>query len=211
MVGTVSQCRSQISYSFNLIPNESTGSKRNILNNKNSNQHNMLVSQPNQDLLISESSAKQDLQDHVHETTNSEGRNSTYLMCSVMNSRVQGLKTSRSTPLWLLWSFEQELMVESTTIQLNLQVPLTCSCTYVAQIWTNFFEPKLDSYSIMLNEQDYAIKLMSYVKKFQVWSERKKWREWKFSDLELGFCANSVMIGLLYEVLMRLQSRLGFG
>lgn len=105
MVRKVSLCRSWISCSFSLKLTNTHGSKENIMNIKTSSSHSMLVSQPNSKIIISASSAQQDLPNHGRKLEQYGDRNSTYLKCNDRNSRVQASSSSRSTPLCVLWSF----------------------------------------------------------------------------------------------------------
>lgn len=91
--------RIQISYSLILILPIFSRSKANIFATKTLIQHSMRNIHPFSNPNISASSAMQDLHNHVHKTAKGENRFSTYLRCSALFTRVQGLYSSRSTPL----------------------------------------------------------------------------------------------------------------
>lgn len=133
------------------------------------------------------------------------------LKSSVLISRVQGSKMSRSTSSILLWSFVYQEALEMAWILLNFRKPTSWTCTCGARICNLFFKPDDDSSSMMHDEHDYARILRNWMKKIENWRERNLRGKCNFWSKILLFPWIVISIWLLYHPLIMLKMRLSFG
>jgi hypothetical protein len=154
----------------------------------------MLNSKPNSNLNICTCSTSQDLHIYVMKSAKGDDEFEVTLEWKLLNSRSQVLKSSRSSPLYFLWSFKQEAKVETTWILLNLKIRSTWGSSWSAWFLDELLQVNDESCSELHQEQEYAKRFEVCVKKIQIRSERK-WREfWNFRSqmlllwlLGLGF------------------------
>lgn len=172
-VGTVSQRTIQISHYLSLIHHVFSGSKQRSFMNQTLNHSYMFISSPFQNLITSESSAVRDLPNHVHETSKGEDENFTYLEWQCFNRVFQASTNSRSAPIWLIRSFEHKSSIETNQIQLNLKLPLTCSCIQSSVKPAQMPRMVNASCSKLFHDHESMKKLCVCGKNFEIWRERK--------------------------------------